>query len=106
MSPSEELQVALFARLTSYGPLVALTADRVYDNVPKDVVWPYISFGAIDVNRADASCIKARDETLQIDIWSRKQGQKLEAKQVTDAVIAALLDYTTDIGVNALVSIE
>lgn len=103
-SSSWELQVAVRQRLIAHTPLVALIGERVYDNVPAKPQFPYVSFGASDIIPADSHLIPARDESLQIDIWSRLSGQRHEAKKITDMVLSLLRDWTADIGENALVS--
>lgn len=93
------------ARLKGFGPLAAVIGVRVYDNVPARATYPYVSLGESDIVPADSYLIPARDETCQIDVWSKQHGKKIEAALIVDLVRAAFKDWTTDIGDNALVSV-
>jgi hypothetical protein len=106
MSVSNALQTLIFQRLTGASAVTALVAQRVYDHPPKDAVFPYLSFGASDSVPDDADCITGRIETLQIDIWSRAQDGKREAKAITDAVKTALHRWTGNLSVGALSMME
>lgn len=92
MSISVSLQNFIIARLQANLDVVALISDRVWDSPPSNPEFPYISFGASDIVRDDADCIRAREETIQMDIWVRKNGRKWPCKQLVDAVVDALLD--------------
>lgn len=85
-------QKAVFELLVADAEVHALVADRIYDGVPEDPVWPYVSFGPSDVPTYSdgASCVEGRTEALQIDVWSSAQGRLRLAKEVCDAVAAAL----------------
>jgi hypothetical protein len=106
MSVSNALQTLIFQRLTGASAVTALVGQRVYDHPPKDAVFPYLSFGASDSVPDDADCITGRIETLQIDIWSRAQDGKREAKAITDAVKTALHRWTGNLSVGALSMME
>ncbi len=106
MSPSAELQRAVYDALVADSAVAALVAGRVYDGVPKDAPFPYIVFGPSDWSRDDADCIEGRRETVQIDIWSRDQKRLRIAKEIADAVDEALHKASLVLTDNALVSIE
>ena len=73
-SPTLELQSAVIAALKSYAPLTAIVGQRIYDAVPTNATFPYVSLGPTDELPADAECINATDITFQIDGWSRATG--------------------------------
>ena len=106
MSVSVELQNFIVATLRGDVSVGDICGDRVYDNIPSNEVFPYISFGPSDFISDDADCIDGRQETVQLDIWSQKQGSLVEAKNLTDAVKSALHDAEGDLGVNALVGLR
>jgi hypothetical protein len=106
VSISTALQTLIFQRLTGFAGVTALVGARVYDHPSKDVVYPYISFGASDYQPEDYDCIAARTETQQIDIWSRKQDGKRECKTIVDAVKAALHGYAANPVEGALVDMR
>ncbi|MDH3232199.1 MAG: DUF3168 domain-containing protein [Alphaproteobacteria bacterium] len=107
-SPTDELQVAMVARMEAFGPLTTLVALRIYDRVEEadrnDVDFPYVAFGRVDEIRDDAECIKGFDIRMQIDCYSREPG-KAECLQIADAVQLALHDEELILPDNALVSL-
>lgn len=105
-SPSVELQTAVFERLTIFAAVTAIVGQRIYDNVPEAPDFPYISFGASDHYPDDSDCIPCRVETLQIDCWARAQGKKRPARELADAVKAALHEYEVEFPVNGLVEMR
>jgi hypothetical protein len=101
-SPSLELQGAIVARLKMTSAVTALIGGRIYDSVPDQVQFPYVTVGEGDELSDDADCITGFDISLDVDVWSRKKGFP-EAKQISDAVRAALTETDIDISENALV---
>lgn len=92
MSPSFELQKAIFARLVSDPAVTTLIGNRVYDRVPENAVFPYVTFGNFDIIRDDAQCVTGYEIHVDIDVWSRSVG-KPEAHEVTYAVTKALHNW-------------
>lgn len=105
-SPSVELQTAVYARLAADPDVSALVTGRVYDNVPAEPEFPYISFGPSDHYTDDSDCISSRMETLQIDCWARDHGKMRPARELADAVKAALHEYEVEFPVNGLVEMR
>ena len=106
MTVSNALQTAIFARLTTYAPLVALIGVRVYDAPPKGATYPYITFGPMDALTEDADLVDGAEVSLQLDVWSAaKDGQK-EAKEICDTVRAALHRWSANLSTGALAMIE
>lgn len=106
MTPSVDLQTLIYNRLVASGAVHALVADRIYDNAPPDVVFPYLSFGPSDVVENDAECITGRVETVQIDCWARANGRIRPAKELADTVRAALHLYQGEMAEHALVEMR
>lgn len=104
-SPDLELKGAIVAVLKADAAVVALVGTRIYDNIPANATFPYISFGPRDTVTADADCIVAFDITQQLDVWSRAVGSS-EAERITDAVREALHEYEFNLSVNAAVFFE
>lgn len=103
MSVSNALQKLVFDRLLATPAVTGLIGQRVFDHPPADAAFPYVSFGASDYQPDDMECISGRIETLQVDIWSRAQDGKREAKMITDAVKTSLHLYPGEPEVGALV---
>lgn len=101
-SPSLELQVAIVSRLTNDAALAALVADRIYDDVPEDAVFPYITVGEGDETSDDIECAPGFEISLDVDVWSQAVGFP-EAKQISNAIRQALKSPDLTLPVNALV---
>lgn len=103
-SPTLELQGAISLRLKSDAALLALIGGRVFDRVPENAAFPYVSFGSSDETSDDADCIDSFEISFQIDCWSRSVGFP-EVRKIADAIRKALkadLNLTD----NALVYLE
>jgi hypothetical protein len=94
-NPELELQGAIVARLKADPAVTALVAGRVYDSVPQNAAFPYITIGPVDSVGFDPDCITGLEIAQQIDCWSRAVGFP-ECKKITDAVRAALHDREAD----------
>lgn len=101
-SPELELQGAIVARLKADAGVIALISTRVYDPVPKEPVFPYLSFGPKSTTQEDADCITGFEISLQLDAWSRMPGA-VEVQKIADAVRVALHDYDFTLPSNAAV---
>ena len=94
MGISSDLQRVIVARLKAAVPSVA---GRVYDNPGEKAPHPHITIGPSYWSPDDAECIKARSETLQIDIWASNKPDKQAAKDATDEAAAALDGWASDV---------
>ncbi|MDX0973537.1 DUF3168 domain-containing protein [Sinorhizobium medicae] len=101
-SPSYELQVAIVSRLKATAAVTALIGQRVYDSVPPDAAFPYVTVGEGDETSDDVDCVTGFEIALDVDVWSRAVGFP-EAKQISDTVRRALLDPEMTLPANALV---
>lgn len=101
-SPTLELQRAIVERLKADLTVSALVAGRVYDSVPAEPVFPYISIGPTDEASDDVDCIDGFEIAMQIDVWSRAVGYP-ETRRVVDAVRQALTAAEIALVDNALV---
>lgn len=106
MSVSVALQDLILQLLLGNAAVQAIVSDRIYDGVPDDAVFPYISLGPSDYNPDDADCIDGREETVQLDCWCRDDGLKWPCKQLVDAVKAALHEEDTELTSGALVEMQ
>lgn len=76
---SSELQAALYDALATSSPAIA--GGRIHDDVPEDVVFPYVQIGASDADLDDVDCSEGLDENITLHVWSRYRGMK-EAKDI------------------------
>lgn len=90
MSGAAALQKLIFDTLAASQAVHAEVADRVYDNVPKTRVFPYLAFGPTQELEDDAECINGEAHAFQIDVWDRSQGRLVNAKKINGIVKGAL----------------
>jgi hypothetical protein len=102
MSATLELQGAIVPLLKAG---VEAAGGRVFDRVPSDAAFPYLSLGYWQETPDDADCIEGAEIFGRVDCWSRAVG-KAEALRLADAVRAALNDAAITLTDNALVLIE
>lgn len=100
-----ELQGAIVQRLKTDLDVNALVAGRIYDRIPEERVFPYVSIGPVDMLDDSVECITGFEVFQQIDVWSRGVGFP-ECKTIVDAVRAALHDADLILPTNGLVFIE
>lgn len=100
VSPSEELQGALYRAFKADNDLMSLIHD-VYDHVergdegfPSDDVWgdalAFISFGNETVVRGGVQCVETEDISIQIDVWSRRPG-KVHCKRIVAEAVRVIV---------------
>lgn len=90
-SPAQDLQSAIYGVLTGSPDLMALVGGRVFDGVPPEGAgFPRITFGSTDAVPMQLECLDVREETLQIDIWTRENGELFGAKLITDMIFGLL----------------
>lgn len=106
MSVSIALQDLIISTLKADPKVSALVADRVYDGPPEKPTFPYISMGPDSFSTEDADCIDMREQTVQIDCWTRKNGRKWPCKEIVDAVVGALRHLDGDLTNGALIDTE
>lgn len=103
--PDLELQGLIINTLKAAPGVAAIVGPRVYDRVPEDFAFPYVSYGPTDATSDDADCITAFSIYVQIDAWSREVGFP-EVKRLGDAIRVALTDDGLALADNALVFLE
>jgi hypothetical protein len=106
MSTSVALQDLILAKLQADVGVKAIVADRIVDGPDDSTLFPYVSFGPMDFISDDADCIDAREETVQLDCWSRDQNRKWPCKQLVDAVKSALHEEEGELTAGALVQMR
>lgn len=103
MSVSVSLANFVIAALKADPIVASLVGSRIWDHPPANRDFPYISLGPDDFRVEDADCIPMREQTLQIDCWSRENGKKWPCKEIVDAVVNVLRDIDGDLTDGALV---
>lgn len=92
--PSLALQGAINTRLRSQ---VSGVANRVFDRVLADVVFPYIEIGSFQTVDDGAQCHDGQEVYATLHVWSCAVGQ-VEVKTIAGAVRGALHEAELDLG--------
>lgn len=98
----DQVQQAIYAALTG----ASIAAGRVYDQVPANPVFPYVTIGDEQVLDESTGCGAAWEVFVDIHCWSRPvAGSKLEVKALAATVVTAILGIASVAG-HLLVGIE
>jgi len=103
--PSLELQTAIVGKLKNDPGVQAVVGQRVYDEVPNNPTFPYISLGDNQVLPDKADCIDGTEIFWQIDGWARDPTFPM-AKKISKAVIAAMDDQDISVTGYAVIVCE
>lgn len=103
--PSLELQAALVGKLKADPGVQAVVGQRVYDEVPANPTFPYISLGDNQVLPDKADCIDGTEINWQLDGWARDHTFPVP-KQISKAVIACLDDQELTVSGYAAIIVE
>jgi hypothetical protein len=76
-SPALALQTGLRAALLADSNLVtALGGEQVFDDVPREAPFPYITIGDIDTRDWSTQTSRGHEHTVTVHLWSRYRGRK------------------------------
>ena len=71
------LQTGLRAALLADADLVtALGGEQVFDDVPREAPFPYITVGDIDTRDWSTQTSRGHEHTVTLHVWSRYRGRK------------------------------
>lgn len=87
--PRFEIQKAIVAVLEGDAGVGALCADRIYDDVPAETVFPYLVIDDMQVSPENTMLTRGFSISVNIYAWSRYRGRK-EVRALADAVFTAL----------------
>lgn len=85
------LQKAIYAKLKNDADIAALVGTRIYDNVPGDTGFPYLTLGDAQVTDWGAGDVAGAEHHLPFNVYTRGGG-RAEAKAIMGTVNAALKD--------------
>ena len=76
-SPALALQTGLRAALLADADLVtALGGQLVFDDVPREAPFPYITIGEIETRDWSTQTSRGNEHTVTVHVWSRYRGRK------------------------------
>lgn len=101
-----DVQAAIYAALAADATLAALVSG-VYDNVPKNVVFPYVAIGDGTSVPFDTCSTLGDDQTIDIHTWTQAETARgrRDVKQIQEAIYD-VLHWQDLAGLGGLVSIE
>jgi hypothetical protein len=89
-SAALEVQSAIYRVLTTDSEIQLLVGSRVYDDVPDNTAYPFVSIGEVtETDKRRSFTLLGRELTLTIHVWSRAKGFA-ETNQLVDKIVAAL----------------
>ncbi|KRS17531.1 DUF3168 domain-containing protein [Roseovarius indicus] len=108
MSASEEVQNLIQTTLRADAEVGSIVGDRIYDQAPPGTsrIYPDITFGPSDYAPENLQCLTSREETFQLDCWTRDHGRLASCRVLVDAVKDALHNADLSLSTNALVLIQ
>ena len=100
------LQVAIHAALSADSGLLAhLGGARIYDHVPRNAAYPFVTFGQTIARDWTTGTEDGLEHTLTLHVWSIG-GSRRETHDIMDAVRNVLEDATLALSDHRLVQIR
>jgi len=84
------VQKGVRAALVANAGVTDIVGQRVYDEPPQDVLFPYLRFGDISPNAFDTDTTEGAEVTISLEAHSRSASGRVEAIQIVEAVKEAL----------------
>lgn len=102
MSAEIALAAAIRAAVLDAVSVQSIVSDRVYDDPPPGVTFPYITIGRIESRAIDVSEREALEHGMTLHVWSR-YGGRAEALEVIAALRGCLHNAALDVADRRLV---
>ena len=83
-------QVAIIAALKANAGVTALVGQRIYDEPPTGVTFPYLRISSIEPAAWDTTCTQGATVQIGLEAHSWATQGRVEATQIAEAVQAAL----------------
>lgn len=105
-SPSWALQKAVFAALSGDIALTALIGTgSIFDDVPRDATFPYVTFGQSQVRDWATGSEKGHEHVFTLQVWSQENGRK-EVQEVLGMLEEVLHDSALTLEGHQLVNLR
>ncbi len=105
-APATELQRAIFQALSGdAGLIAALGEDRIFDDAPANVAFPYITFGRTSIYDWSTGTESGTEQVFTLHVWSKAKGKK-EALAIMESARSILHDQTLPMDGQALVNLR
>lgn len=93
------IQKGLRAALVADNAVAALVSNRVYDEPPQNVTFPYVRFLGIEPLRFDTDTTEGATVSVGFEVHSRSASGRVEASRIAEAIKAALHRKETSVTV-------
>lgn len=98
MAPDRALWRAVLAHLRATALVTDLVAQRIYDEPPQGVSFPYMRLGQLDIYPVRGDGVPTRWEVrFGIEVHSLGKPGRFEAKEIGHAVTSALDEAVEDV---------
>lgn len=104
MSAETALAAAIRTAAINDAGVTALVADRIYDDPPPDVVFPYVTLGRVESRSVDSCSREALEHGVTLHVWSR-YGGRAEALDIIAALRGCLHNAALNVADRRLVFI-
>jgi len=99
-----DLQKTIYEKLFANIELMAQISG-VYDNVPQETAYPFISFGKNNSKKYDVLGKNGLEQKLDIEVWSREGGKKQSA-YIMESIYSLLHNGNITIAGHTVISME
>jgi hypothetical protein len=100
------LCAAIHDALAADAPLTSqLGGAKVYDEIPRAAVFPYVTLGEAEVSDWSTATESGEEHQLTLHAWSRQGGHR-EAHEITGALLQALDDAPLSLTDHRLVNLR
>ena len=100
------LQKSIHAALTAAPALTGLLGGpHVYDDVPRGVAFPYVSFGQTSARDWGTASDEGDEHTITLHVWSKAAGRK-QAQTIMHAMRSVLHDAALTLDGHRLVNLR
>ena len=90
------LQSSVYSTLSNDNTLSSTYGASVFDDVPEDTSYPYITIGEDNITEFGTKDLDGTTSTMTIHIWSEYKGSK-ETKQIMDRIHDLLHDSSLSV---------
>ena len=90
------LQSSVYSTLSNDNTLSSTYGASVFDDVPEDTSYPYITIGEDNITEFGTKDLDGTTRTMTIHIWSEYKGSK-ETKQIMDRIHDLLHDSSLSV---------
>jgi hypothetical protein len=101
-----ELQKSIHIALTADATLASqLGGARIYDDVPDNASFPYITFGQTSLRDWSTGSDEAHEHAITLHVWSQANGRE-EALRIMDTVKSVLHDQPLTLSGHRLINLR